>query len=309
MGRRVPLNQIEHRPPEAGRLRFGIEVTGTSKAGKKYTAPKAIDTWRFTSPSREQVEAAASVYGGTVEEWNNPKATPSKQWQAISPSNSIDVWLPPDGLSINYELWTAKGCERRCDGVSCVDNSMGQRETVDCLCALEEGRPQCKAKSRLNVLLPGVPFSGVWRMETASENFAYEAPGMLAIVWDRMAHRQIVPVKLVLDTRTRKTIDGNGKPVTSHFVVPRVQIDITLFDLADGTLALDSGPQLALGVGEPEDPVWHSSIDDEVIDAEVVDIRPSEPEPDGWDIPPPDVRVTRNPRFGEPGQPKWIRKD
>lgn len=309
MGRRVPLSQIEHRPPEAGRLRFGIEVTGTSKAGKKYTAPKAIDTWRFTSPNLAQVEAAASVYGGEVEPWNNPKATPAKQWQCISPSNSIDVWLPPDGLSINYELWTAKGCERRCDGETCVDNSMGQRQSVDCICAMEEGRAQCKAKSRLNVLLPGVPFSGVWRMETASENFAYEAPGMLAIVWERMERRQIVPVRLVLDSRTRKTIDGTGKPVTSHFVVPRVEIDITLFDLAHGP-ALGSGPApLELGSGEPADPVWHSSIDDEIIDAEVIELRPEEPEPDGWDIPPPDVRVKRNPRFGEPGQPKYVRKD
>lgn len=308
MGRRVPLRDMEHRPPEAGRLRFGVEEQGVSKSGKRYTRPKAIGTWRFTSPDRGQVEAAASVYGGEVEPWNNAKATPPKQWQCISPTPSIDVWLPPDGLTTSYEHWTAKGCERRCDGEMCVFNGRGQREEMSCLCALEEGRPLCKVKSRLNVLLPGVPFSGVWRMETASEYFAMEAPGTLNIIWAQM-ERRIVPVRLVLDQRTQKSIDGEGKPVTSHFVVPKIVIDATLFELSTGP-ALGPGPVRELAPGPPED-VWHPSFsdDDEIVEAEVIEMSDYRNEPDGWDVPPPDVAVRRNPRFGEPGQPKYIRKD
>lgn len=316
VGRR-PINDIESRPPEAGRLRFGITVEGISKAGKKYKRPEAVDYWIFTSPHRNQIEALAEIYGGQVTEWNEPKANPPKQWKLTTDTNTIGVWLPADSLNISYEMWAGNTCERRCDGIDCWVSDMAGRSKVSCVCAEEEGKAQCKAKSRLLVMLPGIPYAGMWRLDTSSEYFATEAPGMIAMVEQLQAQQAISKILLVLSGR-QQVVNENGRKVTKQFVIPTIQLAESPQQIVDGLAqvgsrqAIDGPKVLALDSGWTEpvihDEVWH---DDSVVDAEIIeDERPVQiRQTQGWDIPPPGVRVRLNPRWEEAGQPKYIPKD
>ena len=309
---RTRIADIETRPPEAGRIRFGHKVEGTNKAGKKYTRPAALETWRLTSPERSQIEAVAKLYGGDVEAWNDPKASPQKQWQVTTTTDRIQVWLPPGALTLTYELWSGGGCERRCDGEWC----MAQRERVPCLCAQEiDQDAACKPKCRLNVLLPGVPFSGVWRLETSSENFLHEAPGILGVIGELQSRDTLAKVELILSKRTHTYLE-DGKSMTDHFTVPQIVMSQTPEEIMGGLAAPTAGalgaggrPALALDAGwttpTPVDEVWHQPVDDdEIVEGELIE-EPALPGLEGWDIPPAGVAVTRNP---DPDGPKWIRR-
>ena len=57
------LPGIEHRPTELGRIRLG------DKSPKGL--PTKIETWRLTSANKAALEAAAAIYGGTVEAWTD----------------------------------------------------------------------------------------------------------------------------------------------------------------------------------------------------------------------------------------------
>ena len=302
----IPLADIESRPPEAGRIRLGEKVDGISKAGKKYTRPASTETFRFTSPEKEQIEAIAGIYGGDVQAWNEPRATIQHQWEVKTPVDRISVWLPPDALSVSYEAWSGGGCIRRCDGVTCMmkEPAMGIREVVPCLCGQEPDDSLCKPKSRLSVVLPGIPFSGVWRMETSSEYFVYEARGMIDTIAGLEAAQGVLQVDLVLSKRTKR--DGGQ---VSHYIVPQIALKSSPSEILEGLARVGQGtPQLALDPGWTEtkvlDPIWHSPApDDEITDAEIIE----EPayDPGGWDTPPPGELVMRNP---DSNGPKWIRK-
>jgi hypothetical protein len=307
VGRKIPLSQIENRPPEAGRIRLGEKRNG------KMTR---LDTWRFTSPERAQIEAVAEVYGGTVRQWNEPKANPPNQWDVVTDTDRLHVWLPPGSLTSSYEKWSqGGGCERRCDGENCTVYYKTGPERMPCVCATEEGDAQCKTTSRLSVMVPEIPFSGVYRLDTKSEYFHREAPGMIHMIEAMQAANRIVKVDLLITHRSRKTAQG-----TRHFPVPQIVLgqspeQILVGHAGIGQLSEGARP-LALGSGfveaEPQvmDPVWHGTdVDDEVIDGEIVDAEVVEDTgPDGWDDRseiPPDVRVVRN--FGS-GK-KWLRAE
>jgi hypothetical protein len=307
VGKRTKLSDIDSRPPEAGRLRFGIKAD--TRNGKQ--RPMAIDRWRMTSPERAQIEAIAALYGGTPEPWNEPRATVQDQWQVTTDTNRLPVWMPPGSLNVSYEAWNAGGCERRCDGETCWLTTRTHREQVPCVCATEQGNPVCKPHSRLSVMIPEIPFSGVWRLDTGSENFLYEAPGVIRMIEQMQAADRIVKVELLL---TKRTTRRGGQ--TSHFVVPQIVLgqspeQILVGHAGIGQLAEGARP-LALGSGfveaEPQvmDPVWHGTDvdDDEIIDAEVVE----DAGPDGWDDRseiPPDVRVVRNFGAGK----RWVKAE
>lgn len=307
MSARTPLRDIETRAPEAGRLRFGIKTP--TRNGKQ--RPTAIDTWRVTSPERDQIQAIVDIYGGEVREWSDPKANPQHQWEAVTNTNTLAVWLPPDSLTTSYEHWNPAGCERRCDGEQCVYTAHGTRDEVPCVCAEEPGTPLCRAKSRLSVMLPGIPFSGVWRLETSSENFMYEAPGMIRAAQALQATTALARVNLTLTKRVHRFIGPDGKPAVNHYTVPVITFGQTPDEILQGlssVVALEGPrPLLALDPGwttpQQADPVWH---DDEVVDAEVIEVDfPQYVEPGGWETPPPGVSVIRNP---EPDGPRYIPK-
>lgn len=209
----VPLSEIGGRLPRQGKLKLGV------KTGK---AMKSISEFRFTSPYRDSLEALAKMYGGEVKPWHDDKASPPDQFELLSRANEIDVMLMPDGLDTSYELWSGGGCTRRCDGVDVVvPVKVGEHDydlsTMPCLCKLE-GERQCDAKTRLTVILPGVPMRGGWLLETKSQYAMEELPGMHDLIV-ALGQKGIVTARLGIEKRSKATVSG-----TRRFVVPRLSL-------------------------------------------------------------------------------------
>lgn len=192
MGARL-LN-IQRRAAEHGRLRTGYTQ------GKR---PMRSATWVVTSHSEEHVRAAAGLWGGEPEQWQPLNSTIS-QWRVITKASSIEALITPgDPLNQYNEMWSAGGCQRRCDG---------ETETLSrqaCMCARQFGedwhtQPKgrvCSTTSRLNVMLPDLSGMGMWRAETHSFYAASEWGGMVDMVLAGTDGKGFVPVTLRIEPR------------------------------------------------------------------------------------------------------------
>jgi hypothetical protein len=269
----VPFTERRRRLPQAGRIRSGVKAT--AKNGK--IRPKAIETFRFTAPRRDDLDTIARLYGGTVTAWSDPKS--EDRWEVLTDASEIVVVLPPDpmGDGPSYERWGGKGLERQCDGVTAVvprEGPDGREEAeVPCLCRAA-GRRQCKPKLRLSVLLPEVHLRGVWRFDTGSDLAADEMPGMVDLILS-MQTQGLAKAALRLD----KAQSQGG---SNQFVVPRLGILASLEDVQAGAARLtaarpfDAAGALEAGYHpqEIDEYVLNSGPDDDVVDAQVVEIRP-----------------------------------
>jgi hypothetical protein len=258
----VPINDLNRRAPEAGRIRLGER---TAKA------MRSIDTFRFTSQHQNAIERIASLYGGTVSAFNEPSAR-IKGWQVKTTSNKIEVLLPPGGLSTWYEKWTGGGCERRCDGVIVEVPMQGpdghEMTEAPCIC-VKKGVAECDPHTRLNVILPELDFAGTWRLETKGWNAAQELPGMFDMISEFTASGRMV--KAFLHLEPRKTVT-NGK--TKNFVVPTLSVNASVTELLAGSGT--AAPQLTTGdtvapASAPELSAVPVEADDDIVDAEVVE--------------------------------------
>jgi hypothetical protein len=277
-----PLSQIGGRPQEHGRIRFGVK-------GPK-GEPRALKTWRFTSPDREAIEQLAEMYGGKAKPWSDRKANPQDQFEVVTTSASINVMLPPDSLSVWYELWGGKGCLRRCDGETTqalTSNPNDPMVEVPCICN-QNGKMECKPKSRLKVLLPEIRMAGFWRMETNSWNAVEELSAMEQALSTMQAYG-ILYARLTLHPQS--TAGGSRK-----YVIPRLEFNESSQALIDGAstaVGLPTGTRLpatlgkgvalpAIGAGDDwidqaleERPVADSN-GEPIIEAEVVEDEPKD---------------------------------
>lgn len=241
----MPILGIQQQQTEVGRIRLGVKV------GAGRGRPTKLDRLRFTSPRRVLVDTIAHLYGGKVEEWQPPKG--NSQWQVITTVTEVPVLIPPQDPADSqwFEMWSAGGCQRRCDG---------QTEKLTkqpCLCLAQGCIPEkrdCKMHTRLRVMLEDVPGLGCWRVDTGSYYAAVELPGVAALL--AMAQGAI-PGKLVLDQRT-VTRQVDGKPQTFNFAVPTLHVEeITPRQLMSGRVneliaekraaALTGAAQAAIG--------------------------------------------------------------
>lgn len=187
---------IQRMARELGRLR-----TGYSDGGR----PKRLDTWLISSHSRDYVEAAADIWGGSPETWT-PQGGGGDQYRVITHTASIDAILPPgDPLSQSYEMWSRAGCARRCDGIT------EQLSDSPCLCRSQFGDSfyeqrtgtVCSMTTRLNVIIPAMPDMGVWRAETHSFYAANELAGTVDTVRGLIGPTAMVPVRLRIEQRSK----------------------------------------------------------------------------------------------------------
>ncbi|MGW7435662.1 recombination directionality factor [Streptomyces sp. NPDC054849] len=192
MGSRL-LN-IQRRAAEHGRLR-----TGYTQGNR----PMRSATWVITSHSEEHVRTAAELWGGTPESWK-PLNSTIEQWRVITKASAIEALITPgDPLNQYNEMWSAGGCQRRCDGTT----ELLSRKA--CVCAAQFGedwhqQPKgrvCAATSRLNVMLPDLSGMGMWRAETHSFYAASEWGGMVDMVLAGTDGRGFVPVTLRIEPR------------------------------------------------------------------------------------------------------------
>lgn len=259
----TPLAAIDRRIPEAGRIRLGI------KDGR---AMKSIDTFRFTSPHRDLIDGLAAQYGGTARPWSDPKAKIKDQWEVVTTTSEMDVYLPPGALSVWYELWSGGGIQRRCDGDDCQVPTTTQdgweMTTRPCLCAAA-GALACRPHTRINVIIPSIDFRGVWRLETLGWNAAHEMPGMADIIDSLTDHGSTVTAALKIERRVQQTPAGKR-----NFVVPVLSMRATPQQMLTGqanvaALASTVPTAAALPAAPPPQPV-DNPVDDDIIDADVV---------------------------------------
>ena len=262
----VPIADLGRRVPEAGRLRIGEKTTKG--------APRAIGTWRFTSHDATALDQIARLYGGTVRPWGDPKAA-AGQSEVVTDATEIRVVLPPNPLGDGpmYELWGGGGCERRCNGVTATVMQRGpegpEPTDVPCLC-LAKGAMQCAVTTRMSVILPEVRFAGVWRLDTKSWNAAQELPGMVDMI--HQAQGEGLQYAL-LSIKPRQSVSGGQ---TRKFMVPVLGLSASVEQLAAGGTRLS-----ALPTADLEAPAIPASVDldDEIVDAELVDDGPSAARP------------------------------
>ena len=274
--------------PEVGRIRTGV------KSGK---AMKAIDTFRFTSTSESQLQAIAGIYGGEVEPWHDAMANPPNQYQLITEASTIKVVCQPNSVDVQYEMWSKGGRQRACDGEVCEVSIPKSSEYVEqpCMCAAK-GQMECRPHTRVNLIIPDIPFSGTWRYESKGMSAAHTYPVMMQIIDQLRANGGLLPVDMtIVDREVRK----HGQ--TRKFKVVEFHTQVSVNQMLTGggnysqeiSAASTEAPALAEGnEGEvtgsdgpatppspggshPQDA--NPADDDDIVDAEIVE----DPDPTG----------------------------
>jgi Recombination directionality factor-like len=216
----MAILSLQRRLAEVGRIRLGQQIE--TKGGKK--RPAALTTFRLTSTDRSRIEEAAGLYKGAVTKWDAPNGLPA--WEVITEADKLPVVVPPSAMAFSqhYELWSAGGCQRRCDGV---------KETLSeqaCLCDPE--KRECEIHTRLSVMLRDLSGLGVWRVDTQGYYAAVELQGAVEVINLAAGKGQMLPATLRLDPRTIKR-EGDTK---KNFVVPVLDIDVSPAQLLMGTV-------------------------------------------------------------------------
>jgi hypothetical protein len=246
----MPIVTLQRTLREIGRIRIG------QKSDKGY--PTKLDRFRFTSSDPTVVEAAAQLYGGTPGRWAG--APIGEQWEVVTNSNQLTVIIPPGSAALSqwFELWSGGGAVRRCDGITEV---IGDQP---CLCN-DEDQKQCKATTRLSLILSDLPGLGVWRLESKGYYAATELAGTVDICQQAAGQGQMLPAVLGLQARQVKR---DGK--THNFVVPTLDVKVTPNRLAS---SLSTGNWQAIAAPDVEEPKAISAGDMEAA------INPEPPAP------------------------------
>lgn len=234
----MPILDLQRRLREVGRIRIGVQVA--MKNGK--SRPSKLDTFRLTSQDEAAIRAAAGMFGGTVNRWE--QAPTGEQWEVITESNVMPVVIPPAATVFSQwmERWNAGGCERRCDGQT------EMLTQAPCLCASEDERT-CTPHSRVNVILRDLPGLGVWRLDTSGWYAATELAGTVEVCIQAATRGQLLPAVLRLEQRQVKR---PGEAVRK-FAVPVLDIQVTpsALGLVVGAAAEVAPPPPANGSWQP----------------------------------------------------------
>lgn len=254
----MAILSLQRRLAEVGRIRLGKQVE-TKRGGKR---PAALDTFRLTSADRARIDEAAKLYGGTVTKWEAPSGIPN--WEVVTQADKLPVVVPPSAMAFSqhYELWSAGGCQRRCDGVT---------ETLSeqpCLC--DPDSRTCDIHTRLSVMLRDLSGLGVWRVDTSGYYAAVELQGAVEVIGLAAGRGQMLPATLRLDQRSIKR-EGEG---VKKFAVPVLDIEISPAQLMMGTVAVNPGaPTRAALTPVPDSDVRPASIAEQVGAAEKIPSR------------------------------------
>jgi hypothetical protein len=242
-----PLIDRQRRATELGRIRIGTTILRETRNGGTRAMPAKLDTFRFTSRDRAKIEAVAALYGGSVGPWDGARTGP--QWEVITEAKELPVaWPPGEPLSQHYELWTGRGCERRCDG------EREQFTGKPCMCPPDLGMRKelagqdppaaCKPRTRLSLILADIPGLGVWVLTSTGDAAADELAGVAELLHTAALGGVILPAVLRLEQR-----ESRSRGETKRYAVP-------VLDVRESFAALAAGPHgsltLGAGVARPE---------------------------------------------------------
>jgi len=283
----MPIIAIEEqrRAVTVGKIRLGHQVA--TRSGK--TRPAMLDAFRLTSPAEHQIRAAAEVYGGKPHQITDGRL--AGQWEVYTPRNALPVVVPnTDSVTQWMEMWSAAGCQRRCDGHTITMRG----QTSPCLCpqdpqareVLAQKGNACKPVTRVSLVLPDLPGMAVWVVESHGINAALEM-AQVALSLGLAAERgSFLPAQIRIDHRETRTPGRDGNVEVSKFVVPVLEILTTMRELveggtASGQLRLPPAPAdmkaITAAPAAQAEPVRHvvADPDDEPVDAEFMDAEPA----------------------------------
>ena len=195
MARALPQPRL----PEIGRIRLGTR----ERTSKGKLVPTASPTLVMSSPSKGTLVQLAARVGGSVSAWEGGP----EPWRLVSETAQIAALLSPSLLGEpRWELWSAAGLQRRCDGETCevpVDAPDGPLiELRPCMCTAEDA--ECRITTRVAVVLPQVPGIGVWLTTTHSAIAASELAGQRALL-GASGSASLLPCTLAIEhERTRR---------------------------------------------------------------------------------------------------------
>jgi hypothetical protein len=247
----MPILDLQRSMRRLGRIRMGSKVANKSGNGDH---PVKLETWRLTSPSKDLLDAAAVLYGGTVTEWEG--SPNGQQFELFTDTRSLEVIIPPGEMAFSqfYELWSAGGCARRCDGIT------EQQSGEACICPADReqrlalaGKGQaCKPTTRLFVIQPHLPDVGLWHMESHGFYAAVELAGSIEVLHQASATGGLIPARLTIEQRQVK----RGAE-TRNFAVPVIELPtLTAHTLMTGEIpAGEIGPQRQALPAPPAVPV------------------------------------------------------
>jgi len=227
----MTIVDIQRRLRELARIRIGDQAA-TSSGGRR---PRKLEAFRITSRDEAFVRAAAERYGGEARPWAAPDG---QQWEVYTTARELPVVVPPTDMAFSqaYQLWSAGGCQRRCDGAY---------ETIgDQACVCDPEKRQCAITTRLSVILHELPGLGVCRLETHGFYAAVELGGAVDLVNSAFTQGRLLPARLLLEQRQVKRAGKDGKPQTRNFVVPCLD-----FPMSFGALQQAASPAGEVGGG------------------------------------------------------------
>lgn len=232
----MPIATLQRRLTQVGVIRLG-EKRISQKTGKPY--PAALENFRITSPSKTLIEAVAGLYGGTVRPWQN---TSGPEFEVVTRATEIPVFVPPQAIDPNFELWGGGYKARQCDGI--VEKLRGQpcmceqaararyakaqREFPDDGRFERDPRSDCKPTTRMSLMLAEVASMGTWKLEAHGWNAASELPMLAEAI---ASASQPIPATLRLEQRGDLRLkmaggrpivgkDGKEEVETRSYVVP-----------------------------------------------------------------------------------------
>lgn len=226
----MPIKDLQRRLTQVGVIRLGEKRTAAS--GKSY--PAKLETFRVTSPSRAIVERVAEKFGGEVRDW--PDGPSGPEFQVVTTAKELPVFVLPQRIDPNLELWGNRHRQRMCDGVT------ERIRNAPCLCEAaarqryaQQNRPwpadgrfqrdprsDCKPTTRLSVAMDIA--DGQWKVEAHGWNAASELPTK-ATVYLAMAQKPVPAIlRLVVrkDAVLRIQPNGQEKVESREYVVPEL---------------------------------------------------------------------------------------
>ena len=205
----MAIVNLQMRARRLGEIRLGDTVT---RDGKTY--PISLDTFRLTSVAKELLDKAAALWGGEVKPWQ-------QKWQVTTNTSELPVYVSPqdpDSLTY-YELWSAAGLQRRCDG----EQILNRGEPTDCAC--DPDNRECSMVTRLQVMLPDLPDVGVWTLSSTGFYAATELAMSIQIVMQSAQTTGALPQAVL--AIERRELKKPGKQ-TRKFVVPVLRFSDSL---------------------------------------------------------------------------------
>jgi len=225
----MPIKDLQQLDRELGRIRLGNRADGGNR-------PVKLEKFRFTSADRTLIDEVATLYGGEARPWSNKGKS---EFEVFTTVDRVPILLPPDPITQWYELWTADGCQRRCDSETNFlsdTRCVCPKDPIDRAEAAAKGRA-CKPTTRLNVVLADVPGLGVWRLESHGYYAASKLPRLALFLAQAAQQNVYLPAVLGLEKRSVKRPNQPRK----EWMEPFIHIEATPRALMAGEVSM-GGP-------------------------------------------------------------------